>query len=352
MKKILALALILSAWGCGPKAAERVKDPSRKVVLSAVLVGYRCDRPDRTAATRSQEEARALAAKIRADLAAGALTFDEAVAQSDDPISRSRGGFLDTFRFGRLAPQLESVVFALRPGELSAPYDNGNGYFVFRRDLEDPRGLNHILVTYKGALHSPLAVTRTKEQARESAGRALAELQGGASFADVARKYSNGSEAKRGGYLGQAVVRALFPEHQAAVGALAVGQMTGVMESPVGFHIYQAVAPWPDTVGLRHVMVAYQGALLAPFSITRSKEEARERAAAAREKLLGGTDFASVAKEYSDDPSTAGKGGDLGMVPVNELPLEMEWTAFHLAPGQVSEVVESPGGFHVMLRYR
>lgn len=352
MKKILALALALAALGCGKKAPERVKDPSRKVALSAVLVGYKSDRPNRTTATRPREEAAALAAKLRADLAAGAITFEQALARSDDPQSVPRGGFLNVYRFGQLPLATEAVVFALQPGELSDPVDAGNGFVIFRRDIEDPRGIEHILVSYKGAQHAPLAITRTKEQAREAVRQALTELQAGAPFAEVSRKYSNGTEARRGGYLGQAVVRSLFPEHQAAVGALKLGETTEVLESPIGFHLYRAVEPWPDTVALRHVMVAYQGALLAPFSITRSKEEARRRAGEARQKLLGGSDFTSVAKAYSDDPSTAGSGGDLGAVPLNELPVEMEWAAFHLPLNQVSEIVESPGGFHVMVRYR
>jgi len=66
-------------------------------------------------------------------------------------------------------------------------------------------------------------------------------------------------------------------------------------------------------------MVAYQGRFW-PLLHHRSKEEARRRTGEALEKLLGGADFASVAKDYSDDPSTAGKGGNLGTVPLNELP--------------------------------
>lgn len=353
MKKLLVLGLVpLLFTACGRKAPERAKDPSRKVVLSAILIGYQCDRPNRTEATRTPEEARTLAEQLRADILAGTITFEEAVARSDDPQGRDRGGHLGTYRFGQLPLALEAVAFALQPGEISAPYDGGNGFTLFRRDIEDPRGLNHILVAYKGALHAPLAVTRTKDQARETALQALEELRNGAPFEAVARKVSNGMEAKRGGYLGQGMVPALFPEHQAVVNALQIGQLSPVMESPVGYHLYQAVEPWPDTVGLRHVMVAYQGALLAPFSITRSKPEARQRAEEARRKLMEKTEFAAVAKDYSDDLSTAGKAGDLGSVPLNELPVEMEWTAFHLPVGEVSEVVESPGGFHVMVRYR
>ncbi len=352
MKRPLVLALILALSGCGPQTPERVKDPTRKVVLSGILVGYRTDRPDRTAAVRSPEEARVLAEKLAADLTAGTISFEQALEQSDDALSRGRGGYLDTFRFGQLPLHLEEAAFALQPGGFSPPLDNGNGWLILRRDPEDPRGLNHLLVTYKGALHAPLAVTRTKEQAAETAARALEEIRTGTPFAEAARKYSNGIEAKRGGYLGRAVVRALIPEHRAAVDALRIGETTGVLESPVGFHLYQAVDPWPDTVALRHIMVAYQGALLAPFSITRSKSEAAARAEEARGKLLAGTPFPEVAKAYSDDPSTADKGGDLGAVPLNELPVEMEWTAFHLPLNQISAIVESPGGFHVMVRYR
>jgi parvulin-like peptidyl-prolyl isomerase len=352
VKRALIVALALAAVGCGPRPPERVKDPTRKAVVSGVLIGYKSDRPNCTAATRSKEEALALAEKLRTDLVAGTITFEEALAHSDDPVTRGRGGLMDRYRFGQLPLKIEAVVLALQPGGISEPYDAGNGYSLFRVDAEDPRGLNHILVSYKGARHAPLAVTRTKDQARETAEQALADLEAGVPFDEAARKYSNGMEAKRGGYLGPALIRALLPEHQQAVDALQAGGRTEVLESPVGFHIYQAVDPWPDTVGLRHVMVAYQGALLAPFSITRSKEEARRRAGEARQKLLDGTDFAVVAKAFSDDASTASKGGDLGPVPLNELPAELEWTAFHLSPGQVSEVVESPGGFHVMVRTR
>lgn len=98
-----------------------------------------------------------------------------------------------------------------------------------------------------------------------------------------------------------------------------------------------------------HVLVSYAGAMSALPSVTRSREEARARAEDVRSRLLAGEEFTSVAKSWSDD-STGPRGGSLGgfmagtMVP----PFEAAVTA--LPVGQISEVVETPFGFHVIRR--
>jgi NIMA-interacting peptidyl-prolyl cis-trans isomerase 1 len=106
----------------------------------------------------------------------------------------------------------------------------------------------------------------------------------------------------------------------------------------------------PDRIGIKHVLVKYAGAKSAPASITRSREEACLRAIEVRDKLAGGADFASVVGTYSDDPSAATMGGSLGQVERRELAPPVADAAFELAPHQLSDVVESPSGFHVILR--
>jgi len=281
------------------------------------------------------------------------LTFEEAVASSDDTSSRDRLGYVSVYRFGDLPLALEPVVFALKPGEVTAPMDSGIGWALYRREPEEGlRGLNHILVSFKGALHSPLAISRTREQALEMARQGRQELQAGAPFAEVAKKYSNGLEAKRYGYLGWVHRKGLLPEHREVIWSLKDGEVSEVMESPMGYHLYQFVPPWPDTIGLKHIMVAYQGALLAPFSITRSKDEARQRAREVLDRLKKGEAWDALAKKYSDDKSTSGSSGDLGIIPLNIIPTELEGVAFTSPLNQPSDVVESPGGFHILIRYK
>jgi protein-disulfide isomerase len=100
----------------------------------------------------------------------------------------------------------------------------------------------------------------------------------------------------------------------------------------------------------RHILVQWKGAEGAAPSITRTKEDALKRAQEAHAKVVAtGSSFDALAQEYSNCPSAA-QGGELGRVTRGELVPEFESVLFTLLPGQVSGVVESPFGFHVIQR--
>lgn len=77
-------------------------------------------------------------------------------------------------------------------------------------------------------------------------------------------------------------------------------------------------------------------------------EAARERALAAAERVRGGEDFAAVAREVSDDPGSAGAGGDLGWIEPDQMPTPFEEALFELDVGEVSDPVRTGFGFHVI----
>jgi hypothetical protein len=106
----------------------------------------------------------------------------------------------------------------------------------------------------------------------------------------------------------------------------------------------------PARVTVRHVLVKYAGAKNAPAFVTRSREAACDRAAEARKKLEGGASFADVVKEYSDEAGAATREGLVGTVERGDVAPAFADAAFELAPGEVSHVVETPFGFHVILR--
>ncbi|MGH7785794.1 MAG: SurA N-terminal domain-containing protein [Candidatus Binatia bacterium] len=98
----------------------------------------------------------------------------------------------------------------------------------------------------------------------------------------------------------------------------------------------------PEEVQARHILFKF-----APDAPDADKAAARKQAEDVLAKAKGGADFAALAKQHSQD-STAEAGGDLGRFGRGVMTPTFEAAAFALAPGQVSEIVESPFGLHII----
>ena len=98
----------------------------------------------------------------------------------------------------------------------------------------------------------------------------------------------------------------------------------------------------PESVHASHVLITVpDGAAPA------TKAAARAKAEDVLKQARAGVDFAKLARTYSDDGSKQ-RGGDLGFFPKGQMVPAFEAVAFALAPNQISDVVESPFGFHVI----
>ena len=93
----------------------------------------------------------------------------------------------------------------------------------------------------------------------------------------------------------------------------------------------------------RHILVK-----VAPSASAAQEEEARTRAEALLTSLRNGEDFATLAQQHSEDTATAAKGGDLGYFPRGQMVQPFEDVAFALPVGQLSELVRSPFGWHIL----
>jgi peptidyl-prolyl cis-trans isomerase D len=107
-----------------------------------------------------------------------------------------------------------------------------------------------------------------------------------------------------------------------------------------------------DSVIASHILIAYQGASRA-IGVIRSKDEARAEAARiAKLAAAPDADFAALAKAHSDDPGSRAQGGELGAFNRQSMVKPFADAAFALRAGQVSEVVETDFGFHIIKRTR
>jgi len=110
------------------------------------------------------------------------------------------------------------------------------------------------------------------------------------------------------------------------------------------------ISSQPVEISARHLLVAYKGGLRASPGIGRSKAEARLRAEEAQKRAAAGEDFVALVKQYSDEPGAAERGGDLGKFDRGSMVPAFANAAFALKVGEISEVVETQFGFHVIKR--
>lgn len=97
----------------------------------------------------------------------------------------------------------------------------------------------------------------------------------------------------------------------------------------------------PPTVDISHILIE-----LNPSD--ESLQEAYSKILKVQKLLKDGGDFAELAKEYSEDPGSASKGGDLGFVNRGDFVKEFEEVAFSLNEGEISDIVQTKFGYHII----
>lgn len=106
----------------------------------------------------------------------------------------------------------------------------------------------------------------------------------------------------------------------------------------------------PTRIGARHVLIQWMGADKAGPSVVRSREQARAVAEDVLKRARNKEDFARLAVEYSDEPGASGRGGSLGRFGHGQMVSAFDEAAFKLEVGQISDIVETPFGFHIIQR--
>jgi NIMA-interacting peptidyl-prolyl cis-trans isomerase 1 len=127
--------------------------------------------------------------------------------------------------------------------------------------------------------------------------------------------------------------------------ALGTTQTSGASSADAG-----AGAAKPDRITARHVLIQYMGAQSAHSSIVRTKDQALTVAQEVLRRARAGDDFARLAVEYSDEPNAGQRGGSLGRFGHGQMVHQFEDAAFGLKVGEISGIIETPFGFHIIQR--
>ncbi|MFY9974385.1 MAG: peptidylprolyl isomerase [Chromatiaceae bacterium] len=183
-------------------------------------------------------------------------------------------------------------------------------------------------------------------QAEKKAKGLLAKIRGGADFAAVAAASSDGRTALQGGDLGWFEMAAVPTLMTDLARTMAPGEVTEPLRSPSGFNIIKLTdikggGPQSVTqIHARHILVRTNELV--------SDADAKTRLGQLRTRILGGDDFATLARAHSDDTGSALKGGDLGWLSPGDTVPEFEDVMNGLAPNDVSEPFQSPFGWHIV----
>ncbi|MGC9163387.1 MAG: peptidylprolyl isomerase [Thiomonas sp.] len=164
-----------------------------------------------------------------------------------------------------------------------------------------------------------------------------AQLKAGADFAQLARQDSKGEGAKQGGDLGMRPADRLPTLFVDTVRNLQPGEISPVIRSAAGFHILKLLQVGGEAAAPTTAMQSEVREIV--LHATTDAERARARAeldAVAQAVRSGKVEFSEKARELSQDPATAAKGGDLGWVLPGQLDPALDAALQQLNPGDVS----------------
>jgi len=202
--------------------------------------------------------------------------------------------------------------------------------------------LSHVLVRVQEQA-SPDQIDQRRRRAED----ALTQIKSGADFTLVAASFSDAPDALQGGSLGWRTPARLPTIFADLVRGMKKDEVSGVLRSPAGFHILKLVdsrsrnSPTVvEQTRVRHILIKVNEIV--------SESEGKTRIDRARDRIVsGGVKFEEQAKAISEDASSA-KGGDLGWISPGDTVPDFEQAMMKLKPGDLSQPVRTPFGWHLL----
>ena len=188
---------------------------------------------------------------------------------------------------------------------------------------------------------TPDAVNAARREAEQVRDRVVA----GESFARLAGQVSSGHDALQGGRIGWVKAGELPPSVTQTLLQLKAGEISPVIPGPTGFHIFKLLDvkhAQPTVTEVKTAMIVLRAGNGLQL------QEAEARAQDIQQALQNGTRFSELARNYSQDSSTAAGGGEMGWVAPGQLPDSLERTLVTLQPGGVSSPIREGDAIYIL----
>ena len=263
--------------------------------------------------------------------------FREAIEKDGITWARFRDDIREEMTISRLREREVEQRIMISDAEIDAFLEQEEKGGAANEEVE----LAHILIRVPESANAEML-----QQRRARAEEARQKLLAGDSFAQVAAAYSDAPDGLQGGKIGARKLDRLPTLYAEAVSKIAVGGISELLRSPNGFHLVTLVSrkgssamPPVQQTRVRHILIRPSEVL--------SEAEAKHRLVGLRERLVNGASFAELSRLYSQD-GTAAKAGELGWIYPGDTVPEFERAMDALPPGQVSEPIQSPFGWHLI----
>ncbi|HUT21791.1 MAG TPA: protein translocase subunit SecD [Candidatus Bipolaricaulota bacterium] len=189
------------------------------------------------------------------------------------------------------------------------------------------------------------------KDAKARADEVLQKALAGEDFNELVKNYSEDEDTKNNnGEIGYVSENSFYAEFHPLVKDLSVGETApSTVENPDGINIVKVLdkRDGPKEVDAAHVLICYKDALYCEQDI--SKDEAKAKIEEIKAQAAP-ENFSQLAKDNSDDLGSKENGGDLGWFSEEMMVEPFAKAAFNLADGQISDIVETDYGYHLIYK--
>jgi peptidyl-prolyl cis-trans isomerase SurA len=330
-----AVANILAQYGDRTEQLPPAEVLRRQVLERLILVRLQTARAQATGVRVSDEEIDAAIGgiaqqnnltpdQLRQQLARDGLNFND--------FRRSLG---EELMIQRMRQRFAQTRVTVTEGEIDAALATQANGTQYR--------LAHILVALpNGATPEQIATAQQKADGVKG----LLD-RGEMDFQAAAVRYSDSPNALEGGDLGWRSSDEIPTAFSGSISTMQRGQVLGPFRGPSGFQLLQLVDTRDASVAAAQTVTQYQ----ARHILVRGDDAAgKARIDTLRARVAGGADFATVAREDSEDRFTGDKGGDLGWFVQDQFGPEFGSQLAGLADGEVSAPFRTQAGWHIVQR--